>query len=101
MTQVVIDSFEIPEELAIELSEVMTKHTIRMNLLAGMVDDPIKYDAAEKLLVPVSQKFEALKLKVTRDHVPPKYRTSDRYIWNYNGYEVAKNKVEIIETRNE
>jgi hypothetical protein len=97
--QKIIDTFEIPVELAKELSEIMAKHGIRMNLLMNLVNDPEKYDEAERLLIPIAQKFDALKLKVTREYVPAKYKTSDRYIWNYNGWEMAENRVEIIDSR--
>lgn len=93
--QVVVGHFEIPEELAKELSDNLIIQTIRQRLLSDVVGDAEKYDAVEKSLIPVVAKIEAIKLKITKEFVPKQYN-SIRYMWNYNGYEVDKNKVEII-----
>lgn len=90
----VIDYFEIPDELAKELSDNLIKQTIRQRTLAELVNDPDKYDAAEKLLIPVVSKVEAIKVQITNKYVPEKYR-SNEYMWNYDGYEIDKNKVQI------
>jgi len=92
----VIDYFEIPEELAQELSELLTKQVIRERLLLQLINDPEKYEQAESSLIPITSKIEAIKLKITKEFVPAKYN-SRRYVWNYNSWEVDKNKVEIIE----
>ena len=96
--QQVIDHFEIPEELAKELSDLLTKQTIRERLLLQLVDDQGKYEAAEDMLLPITAKIEAIKMKITKEYVPSKYH-SIKYIWNYNGWEIAKNQVEIIQER--
>jgi hypothetical protein len=94
--QKVVDHFEIPDDLARELSELLTKQTIRERLLLQLVSELEKYEQAEKLLIPVTAKVEAIKLKITKEFIPQKYN-SRRYMWNYEGYEVAENKVQIIE----
>ena len=95
-TQVVIDSFEIPEDLAKELSDLLTKQTIREKLALQVIDDPEKYDIAEDRLMPITAKIEAIKVKITKEYVPSKYN-SEKYMWNYDGYDVSGNKVEIVE----
>ena len=96
--QLVIDFFEIPGDLARELSESLTKQTIRERLLLQLVSEPDKYEAAEKLLIPVTAKIEAIKVKITKEFVPAKYR-SNRYMWNYDGYSIDQNKVQVIEEK--
>ena len=91
----VVDYFEIPDELARELSNLLTKQTIREKLLLQLVDDPVKYEKAEELLIPVTSKIEAIKVKITKEYVPSKYNSVE-YIWNYDGYEIDKNKVQIL-----
>lgn len=94
--QVVIDTFVIPEELAKELSELLTKQTIRERLLLQLVDDKAKYDAAEDMLIPVTARIEAIKIKITKEYVPEKYNDM-KYQWNYDGWEVDENVVQILE----
>ena len=95
-TQVVIDTFEIPEDLARELSDLLTKQTIRERLSLQVIDDPEKYEIAEERLIPITSQIEAIKVKITKEYVPAKYN-STKYMWNYDGYEVSKNKVDVIE----
>lgn len=94
--QTVIDHFEIPEDLAKELSELLTKQTIRERLLMQLVSEPEKYEQAESLLIPITAKVEAIKLKITKELIPLQYN-SRKYMWNYDGFEVSGNKVQIIE----
>lgn len=91
----IIDYFEIPDELAKELSENLIKQSIRQGILENVIGDPVKYEAAEKLLIPVVAKIDAIKVNITRNFVPAKYR-SDKYQWNYDGYEIDGNKVQIL-----
>lgn len=91
----IIDYFEIPDELAKELSENLIKQSIRQGILENVINDPAKYEAAEKLLIPVVAKIDAIKVNITRNFVPAKYR-SDEYQWNYDGYEIDGNKVQIL-----
>ena len=94
--QKVIDYFEIPEDLARELSESLTKQTIRERLLLQLVNDPDKYEAAEALLIPITAKIEAIKVKITKEFVPAKYNAR-RYMWNYDGFAIDGNKVQVIQ----
>ena len=89
-----IDTFEIPEELAKELSELMTKQSIRERMLLMLVDQPTRYEEMERMLIPIVNRIDFIKNKITSEYVPEKYR-SDKYVWNYNGYDIAKNIVDI------
>lgn len=91
----VVGVFEIPEELAKELSELLTTQTVRERLLIQVMDDPEKYETVEKMIIPVTEKIEAIKVKITREFVPEIYN-SPEYIWNYDGYLVDGNKVQVI-----
>lgn len=91
----VIDHFEIPDELAKELSTLLTKQVIKERLMMQLIDEPAKYAKVEDELVPIVSRIEAIKVKITKDYVPSKYN-SDIYRWNYDGYEVDGNKVSII-----
>jgi hypothetical protein len=94
--QKVIDYFEIPVDLAKELSELLTKQAITEKLLLQVLGDDEKYEHVEAKLTPIVEKIEAIKIKVTKEYVPKKYN-SIKYTWNYNGFTVSENKVEIIE----
>ena len=93
--QQIIGTFEIPEELAKELSDLLTKQTIRERLLVQLVDQPDKYEETEKMLIPITRKIEAIKVKITKEYVPEKYN-STKYMWNYDGWDVDENRVQII-----
>ncbi len=93
--QQIVDTFEIPEELAKELSDLLTKQTIRERLLVQLVDQPEKYDDAEKMLIPITRNIEAIKVKITKEYVPEKYNSA-KYMWNYDGWDVDENRVQII-----
>ena len=97
-TQTIIDHFEIPEELAKELSDLLTKQVVRERMLMQLIDDEAKYDTAEGLLSKVVSKIEAIKVKITREYVPQQYRTP-KYMWNYNGWDVDENRVEVLEEK--
>ena len=94
-SQQIIDYFEIPEELAKELSDLLTKQSIRERIASQLVDQPEKYEEAEKLLIPVTRRIEALKIKITKEYIPDQYNSS-KYMWNYDGYDVDGNRVQII-----
>lgn len=93
--QLIVGSFNIPEELAKELSELLTKQSIREKLLLQLIEDPVKYEKAEEMLLPVVSKIEAIKIKITNEYVPAEYR-SPNYIWNYDGWEVAGNSINVL-----
>lgn len=95
MAQQIVGTFEIPEELAKELSALLTKQTIRMQVLTNVIDQPDKYEIAEKNLIPITRKIEAIKVKITKEYVPDKY-DDPKYVWNYDGWDVSENKVQII-----
>ncbi len=95
MAQQIVGTFEIPEELAKELSDLLTKQTIRMQVLTNVIDQPDKYEIAEKNLIPITRKVEAIKVKITKEDVPDKYE-DPKYVWNYDGWDVSENKVQII-----
>lgn len=94
----IIEMVPIPEDLAKELSDLLIKQTIRERVLVQLVGQPDKYDEAEKLLLPIVAKIEAIKVKITREHIPTKFN-DEKYVWNYNGYEIDGAAVEIIEQR--
>lgn len=96
VNQQVVDNFEIPEDLAKELSELLVKQTIRERILLQLVADPDKFEEVEKSLVPITAKIEAIKNRITKEFVPEEYN-STKYMWNYESWEVARNKVQIIE----
>ena len=96
--QKVIDYFEIPDDLAKELSQLITKQTIRERLLLQLVSEPEKYEEAENLLIPITSKIEAIKVRITKEFVPQKYQAR-RYMWNYDGYTIDQNRVQIIEEK--
>lgn len=92
--QIIVGSFQIPEELAKELSDLLTKQTIRERLLIQLIDDQVKYEQAEQMLIPITAKIEAIKIKITNEYVPEEFR-SPQYMWNYDGWEVAKDSVSV------
>ena len=96
VNQQVIDNFEIPEDLAKELSELLVKQTIRERILLQLVADPDKFEEVEKSLIPITSKVEAIKNRITKEFVPEEYN-STKYMWNYESWEVARNKVQVIE----
>ena len=95
MNQQIVDYFEIPDDLAQELSDLLTKQTIRERVLVSVVDQPDKYAEAEELLIPITRKIESIKVKITKEYVPSKYNSS-RYMWNYDGYDIDGNRVQIV-----
>lgn len=95
--QVLVDRFEIPDELARELSDLLTRQTIRERMLMQLLDDPDKYKKIEDALVPITARIEAIKLKITKEYIPGHYSFA-RFIWNYDGYEVDGNRLQIIDT---
>lgn len=97
MEQHVVAEFTIPEELAQELSDLLVKQTIRERVLVQLVDQPEKYEEAEKLLIPITRKIEAIKVKITKEYVPEKFNSA-QYMWNYDGYDISENRVQIVTT---
>lgn len=96
MKQKVIDYFEIPEDLAKRLTDLLATQSIRERLLINLVDQPAKYKEMEKELVKVVREIEAIKITITSSYVPEKYN-SPEYMWNYDGWDIDENKVQIIQ----
>ncbi|MCM1233501.1 MAG: hypothetical protein NC489_25580 [Ruminococcus flavefaciens] len=92
----VIDTFEIPDELAHELSDLLTKQVIKERLLLQLLNDPEKYEQVENMLVPITARIEAIKFKISNEYVPDHYRFA-KYQWNYNGYEIDANRLDVQE----
>jgi hypothetical protein len=90
----VISDFEIPNELARNLSDLLTTQSVRQNIASTLVGTD-KYDMAEKKLIEVTKEVDALKNKITNEYVPKEFR-DEAYVWNYNGYDIAKNKIDIL-----
>ena len=89
----VVSSFEIPEEVAKELSELLTKQGIRERLLSSLVGTE-KYEEVENDLVDLIQRIDAIKNLITSEYVPEQYRY-DWYTWNYDGWTISKNTLYI------
>lgn len=96
MKQKVIDYFEIPEDLAKRLTDLLATQSIRERLLLNLVDQPAKYKETEKELVKVVREIEAIKITITSTYVPERYNSSE-YMWNYDGWDIDENKVQIIQ----
>lgn len=96
--QILVGSFEIPEELAKELSDLLIRQSIRMDMLRNVLDDQAKYEKVEEMLMPITSKIEAIKMRITNEFVPAQYN-SYKYVWNYDGYEIAKNIVNVFEQK--
>lgn len=92
----VVGTFEIPEDLAKRLSELLTKKAIREQVLAQVVSEPSKYDTLEEKLIPVINEIDKIKTKITTEYVPSQYN-DERYQWSFNGYEIDGNKLEVYE----
>ena len=96
MIQRVIDQVEIPEDIAKELSDLLVKQVVRERVLLASLSDPVKFEEAEKMLIPITAKIEAIKSQITKEFVPSKYNDA-RYSWNYEGHMVSGNRVDILE----
>lgn len=100
MAQVKVGNFEIPDTIAHELSDLLIKQTIREKMLYQAIENKNTgmYDELEKMLIPVTERIEALKIKITNEYVPSEFN-DEKFVWNYDGYEVAKNVVNIYENK--
>lgn len=86
-SQVVVATFEIPEDIAKRLSELMVTQSIREKLLDQNIENPTKYLQMEKLLISITTEIDVLKNSITANYVPEQYR-SDAYMWKFDGYEI-------------
>lgn len=83
----IVDTFNIPEQVAKRLSELLVKQSIREKMLDQNIENPDKYEKMENMLVPIVAEIESLKNYITKECVPAEYR-SDNFAWNYDGYEI-------------
>ena len=93
--QTFVTTFEVPEEIAKKLSDLLTKQTIKERLLMQLTNEPEKFEAVEKMLIPITEEISALQIKITNEHIPEEYN-SQEYIWNYDGWAVSQNKFSIF-----
>jgi hypothetical protein len=90
----VLSHFEIPDELAKKLSDLLTTQSVRQSIAVNLIDTD-KYAAAEKNLIEVTEEVDAIKNMITNEYVPEAFR-DDAYMWNYNGYAISKNILDIL-----
>lgn len=100
MAQVKVGQFDIPDEMAKELSELLSRKTILEDVLVGvaMKKDMDAFDNLAKELYPTIEGIEAIKHKITAELVPDEFKT-DKYIWNYDGYAIAGPTIFIYENQ--
>lgn len=89
-----VDTFTIPEDMAKRLSDLLVQQSIRQNLLAEVVMDSEKYAKVESMLIPIMTEVDTIKNEVGR-LVPREYQSST-YKWNYNGWAIDNNVVQIL-----
>ncbi len=94
----IVATFEIPDELAQELSDLMTRQAIREQLLLQQTNDPQKFQEIEDLLVPIVEKINAIKNRITTEYVPDQFRFP-RFSWNYSGWAISNHMVEILDNQ--
>lgn len=93
--QTFVTTFEVPEEIAKKLSDLLTKQTIKERLLMQLTNEPEKFEAVEKMLIPITEEISALKIKITQEFVPEEFN-SPEYIWNYDGWAVSQNNFNVF-----
>ncbi len=100
MAQVQVGQFNIPDEMAKELSELLSRKTILEDVLVGvaMKKDMETFDNLTKELYPVIEGIEAIKHKITSELVPDEFK-SEKYIWNYDGYMIAGPTIFVYENK--
>ena len=89
MAQQLIGQFDIPEDMAKELSDLLARKTIKEDVMVNLAKNKNfeEFEVVENDLIPVIQKIEAIKNSITANYVPDEYK-SEKYVWNYDGYEV-------------
>lgn len=96
MEQTYRASFQIPEELGKELSDLVVRQSIYENAMVKLIADNNPCDEVEKTLMSIVKKIEIIKSKITNEYVPNEYR-SERFMWNYDGYHLTGTEVKIYE----
>ena len=92
--QTIVETVEIPESIAKRLSTLLIKQSIRHRLLNEAVGDKSKFEQLEDLLIPIEEEISAVKNEITEKFIPEDFR-SERFIWNYNGFEIDNNHISI------
>ena len=92
--QTIIETVEIPESIAKRLSTLLIKQSIRNRLLNEAVGDKSKFEQLEDLLIPIEEEISSIKNEITEKFIPEEFR-SERFIWNYNGFEIDGNNISI------
>ena len=93
--ELIVETVEIPEDIAQRLSRLLIKESIRRQLLNDAVGNKNKYEEAEELLIPVIEEIDKIKNIITEKYIPEDFR-SDRYIWSYNNFSINGNEINII-----
>lgn len=93
--ELIVETVEIPEDIAQRLSRLLIKESIRRQLLNDAVGNKDKYEEAEELLIPVIEEIDKIKNTITEKYIPEDFR-SDRYIWSYNNFSINGNEINII-----
>ena len=88
-------TFEIPTELANELSELLIKEEVLQTSIDHLFSqgDENWTEVMDKL-TRVKQRINSIKNKITNDFVPDQYK-DPRYVWNYEG---SGNTFQIYDT---
>lgn len=99
MPKYFVDTVELPEEIASNLLDNLTKYKVILDAYVNVADsnDPVKAGAITDHLVAVSQDIEWIKKHITEEYIPDKYR-SDAFIWEFNGTIRGDNKISIYST---
>ena len=80
-----VTTFEVPTELAQELSELLIKEDILQTSIDHLFSQgDEKWTEVMEQLTKVKSRINTLKNKVTNDFVPDQYR-DQKYVWNYEG----------------
>lgn len=95
MAMRVVDHFTIPDEIAHRLSDLLIKQSIRQNMLMNVINEPAKFEQMEELLMPIQAELNAIKRQITVKYVPEQYN-DEKYSWNYDGWEISQNVVQIL-----
>lgn len=93
----VIDTFEIPDEMARELDRLIVQVDIMKDMLAASVGNEANFNKLQEKLVPLQSRYTTIKNLITYQYVPGKYN-SESYSWNYPGYELSGNTCWIQNT---
>ena len=89
-----VTKIKIPEDVAKELSDLINKKTVRLEVAASCIKDDEAYAIAESKLIQVTERMEFLKDVITNQFIPLEYK-SEEYTWNYNGYLIDKDEISI------